>query len=67
MATIDPDGRPFNLCELLCGSEGTLALTTKARVHLEPTQSEKIVLILFNSNDALLATIEAVKAICGQY
>lgn len=63
MAPIDPDGRPFNLCELLCGSEGTLALTTKARVHLEPTQSEKIVLIPhFNSlNDALLATIEAVK------
>lgn len=63
MAPIDPDGRPFNLCELLCGSEGTLALTTKARVRLEPTQSEKIVLIPhFNSlNDALLATIEAVK------
>lgn len=56
-------GRPFNLCELLCGSEGTLALTTRAKVNLEPLPTEKMVLIPhFKSlNDAMLATVEAVK------
>ena len=56
-------GRAFNLCELLCGSEGTLALTTKARLHLEPLSSEKMLIIPhFESlNDAMLATVEAVK------
>jgi FAD/FMN-containing dehydrogenase/Fe-S oxidoreductase len=63
MAPIEPEGRPFNLCELLCGSEGTLALTTNARLNLEPIPSEKIVLIPhFNSlNDAMLATMAAVR------
>ncbi len=63
MAPINPEGRPFNLCELLCGSEGTLALTTRARVNLEPLPTEKILLIPhFKSlDDAMLATIEAVK------
>ncbi|MGB0348142.1 MAG: FAD-binding oxidoreductase, partial [Balneolaceae bacterium] len=63
MAPIDPDGRPFNLCELLCGSEGTLALTTRARVNLEQLPTERMLLIPhFRSlEDAMLATVEAVK------
>jgi len=63
MAPITPDGRPFNLCELICGSEGSLALVTKARLNLEPVTSEKLLLIPhFKSlDDAMLATVEAVK------
>lgn len=39
------DGPPFNLAKLLCGSEGTLALTTKALLHLEPLPSHNLLVI----------------------
>ncbi len=63
MAPINPDGRPFNLCELLCGSEGTLAMTTRARLNLDPLPKEKVLVIphFTSLDDAMLATIEAVK------
>lgn len=63
MAPINPAGRPFNLCELLCGSEGTLAMTTRARLNLEPLPKEKVLVIphFTSLDDAMLATIEAVK------
>lgn len=32
----NPSGRDFNLCRLLCGSEGTLALVTEIELCLEP-------------------------------
>lgn len=32
----NPDGRPFNFCELLSGSEGTLAFTTSIKIHVDP-------------------------------
>ncbi len=32
----NPDGPPFNLARLICGSEGTLAIVTAARVRLVP-------------------------------
>ncbi len=31
-----PDGEAFNFCKLLCGSEGTLALTTEIKLHIDP-------------------------------
>lgn len=31
-----PDGTRFNLCKLLCGSEGTLAFTTQLTLQLDP-------------------------------
>ncbi len=30
------NGSPFNICELLAGSEGTLAFTTKLKLHVNP-------------------------------
>ncbi len=62
MHPITPNGRPFNLCELLCGSEGTLALITEATVRLEPIEKEKLLLISqFESlHEALRSTVDAV-------
>ncbi|MEX0680787.1 MAG: FAD-linked oxidase C-terminal domain-containing protein [Balneolales bacterium] len=62
MHPLTPGGRPFNMCELLCGSEGTLALVTEAVVRLEPVEKEKLLLIpQFESlHEALRSTVEAV-------
>lgn len=63
MDPITPGGRPFNLAELLCGSEGTLAITASATVNLVSLPQNKILLIpqFTNLRDAMLATVEAVK------
>lgn len=63
MEPFQPDGRPFNLCELLCGSEGTLALTASAKVNLVPVAKKNLLIIpQFHSlNEAMLATKEVVK------
>ncbi len=63
MEPVTPGGRTFNLAELLCGSEGTLALTASARVKLTPTDPHRCLLIPhFRSlDDAMKATVEAVK------
>lgn len=57
------DGRPFNMAELLCGSEGTLAMTASAKVNLVPQDEESIVIAPHFSSvqDALEATVEVVK------
>lgn len=62
MKPFTPDGPDFNLCELLCGSEGTLAFTTEATLNLVPLQKHKtLVLPHFNSLDeAMRATVTAV-------
>ena len=63
MEPITPGGRPFNLAELLCGSEGTLAMTVSAKVNLVPLPKKKALVIpQFESlHQAMLATVEAVK------
>lgn len=63
MEPITPGGRPFNLAELLCGSEGTLAMTAAAKVNLERLPKTKTLIIpQFRSlQEAMLATVEAVK------
>jgi len=63
MNPFTPDGRPFNLCELLCGSEGTLALTGKAVLNLVPVDPVKLMVVAqFESlQESLEATVEAVK------
>lgn len=38
-------GEPFNLAKLLCGSEGTLALTLKAKVQLVPLPKLNLLII----------------------
>ena len=56
------DSRPFNLAKLLCASEGTLALITKARIGLVPLPKHKaIVAIQFATlREALTTTVEAI-------
>ena len=63
MDPVTPGGRPFNLAELLCGSEGTLAMTASAKVNLETLPAAKTLIIpQFKSlHEAMLATVEAVK------
>ena len=45
MQPFNPNGRKFNLCELLCGSEGTLAMTAAAKLNLVPKDSHKLVVV----------------------
>ncbi len=56
-------GKPFNLCELLCGSEGTLAMTGSAVLNLEETDKiQKLVIPQFRTlHESMEATVEAVK------
>ena len=63
MDPITPGGRPFNLAELLCGSEGTLAMTASAKVNLVPLPKAKTLVIpQFSSiQEAMKATVEIVK------
>lgn len=63
MSPFTPGGRPFNLAELLCGSEGTLAMTVEAVVNLVPLPKYKVLLIGQYStlNESMLATVDAVK------
>ena len=56
----DP-GRPFNLAELIVGSEGTLGLVVEARVNLVPLPDAKAVLAL--EFDDLLDALGATPAI----
>lgn len=63
MHPITPNGRPFNMCELLCGSEGTLAMTTSAILNLVPRDRfQRLLIPHFNTvREALEATVEIVK------
>jgi FAD/FMN-containing dehydrogenase/Fe-S oxidoreductase len=63
MDPITPGGRPFNLAELLCGSEGTLAMTVSAKLKLVALDPLKLMLIpQFKSlNEAMEAAVEAVQ------
>lgn len=45
MEPFEPGGEPFNLAKMLCGSEGTLALTAKAHVNLEPLPRYNVLVI----------------------
>lgn len=50
-----PDGQPFNLAQLICGSEGTLALVTAIRLKLSPLVGGKaLACIHFDSLDIAL-------------
>lgn len=63
MQPFNPNGRPFNMAELLCGSEGTLAMTASAKVNLVPQDPQSIVLAphFTSIRQALEATVEIVK------
>ncbi len=36
LTPFDPTGKPFNFCKILAGSEGTLAIVTEIKLHLDP-------------------------------
>lgn len=63
MQPFNKNGRLFNMAELLCGSEGTLAMTASAKVRLVDSAPRRIILAPhFNTiNAAMEATVEAVK------
>lgn len=63
MRPITENGRAFNLCELLCGSEGTLAITASAKLNLstKPKFRRLVIPQFHNLEEAMLATVEAVK------
>ena len=63
MDPVTPGGRPFNMAELLCGSEGTLAMTASATLNLVPLPKYKTLLIpqFMSLHEAMVATVEAVK------
>ncbi|MCH8486398.1 MAG: FAD-binding protein [Candidatus Cyclonatronum sp.] len=62
MSPLTPGGRPFNLAELLCGSEGTLALMHAATVRLVEAEPCRVLLIPHFStlSEAMHATVLAV-------
>lgn len=49
-------GTPFNFCNLLCGSEGTLAFTTEIKLHIDPLPEPHDIVVAahFKSIDASL-------------
>lgn len=63
MQPFTKNGRPFNLAELLCGSEGTLAITASVKVNLERKDPERVVVVPHFSSirKAMEATKEAVR------
>ncbi|HKI44991.1 MAG TPA: FAD-linked oxidase C-terminal domain-containing protein [Balneolales bacterium] len=62
MQPFDSDGRPFNMAELLCGSEGTLAMTTSAKVKLVRKEPYSILVIpqFYSLDEAMRAAVEIV-------
>lgn len=63
MSPLTPGGRPFNMAELLCGSEGTLAMTKQAIVKLSDKPKCSILVIpqFANLRDSLVSTVDIVK------
>ncbi|HPH88621.1 MAG TPA: FAD-binding oxidoreductase, partial [Chitinophagales bacterium] len=58
------NGKPFNLCELICGSEGTLAFITEIKLNLVPLPpKEKVVVAIHfkTLEESLCATVIAMK------
>src|SRR5690606_33312142 len=57
-------GPAFNFCNLLCGSEGTLAFTTEIKIHIDPLPDpfDVVVAAHFNSiHESMKATQIAMK------
>ena len=58
------NGNPFNFCNLICGSEGTLAIITEIKIHVDPLPPSHIGLICvhFKSlRESLKATVVAMR------
>jgi len=64
MQPFQEDGEPFNLCKLLCGSEGTLAFTTEIKLRISPLlpKHQAVVPVHLQSvNEALQANLVALQ------
>ncbi|MEX0846058.1 MAG: FAD-linked oxidase C-terminal domain-containing protein [Balneolaceae bacterium] len=63
MQPINQNGRPFNLCEMLCGSEGTLAMTASAKLKLVPKNKHQLLIIpqFKTLEETMRAAVEIVK------
>lgn len=46
-----PNGQPFNFCQLLAGSEGTLGIVTEAKLQLMPLPPKEIGLLCVHFSD----------------
>jgi len=58
------NGKPFNFCKLLAGSEGTLAFFTEITLHcvsLPPIEKALVIVHLSNLDDAFRANLIALK------
>ena len=54
-------GEDWNLAHLLCGSEGSLAAITEAKLHLEPLPAAKAMSVLhFRSLGSAIQSVEAI-------
>ena len=53
----DPEAKTFNLSKLICGSQGTLALWTKARLALVKPKGHRAMLVVFLNDINLLPEI----------
>ena len=59
---------PFNLCQLVAGSEGTLCLVTEAKLRLRQLPPKERCVVAIHTatiNDALLANLTALKHHCA--
>jgi FAD/FMN-containing dehydrogenase len=53
----DPKTNTFNLAKLICGSQGTLALLTKAKIGLVHPKHHRAMLVIFLSDVSILPEI----------
>jgi hypothetical protein len=59
-----PNGKPFNMCELIAGSEGTLCFITEIKIHVNDLPPKEIGLLCVHFNtidEALRANLIAMK------
>lgn len=64
MEPFTPGGEPFNLCKLLAGSEGTLALVTEIKLNLLPLPPQEIAVVCIHCHsivEAMRANIVALR------
>ena len=56
----EKNGRPFNICDLLCGSEGTLALTTEISLKLDelPPRVERMIVAHYQHLEDALRDVQ---------
>lgn len=60
MGAVERDATGYDLARLLCGSEGTLAVTTRARLRLVPRPARRVaVLVAFASIEDAVAAVAA--------